>query len=61
MGRDAIARRISAPAVCNNKHPYEDEKRAALDQWASELQRIVAGESNIVALGERHAAKQTAA
>jgi integrase len=44
-----------------NKHPYEDEKRAALNQWASELQRIVAGESNVVALGERHAAKQTAA
>lgn len=42
-----------------NKHPYEDEKRAALDQWASELQRIVAGESNVVALGDRRAAKVT--
>ena len=33
-----------------NKHPSEDEKRAALDQWAAELRRIIAGESNVVVL-----------
>lgn len=44
-----------------NKHPYEDEKRAALDQWAAELRRIIAGESNVVALGDKHAANLTAA
>jgi len=36
-----------------NKHPYEDEKRQALDQWAAELRRIVAGESNVVTMPTR--------
>jgi hypothetical protein len=33
-----------------NKHPYEDEKRAALDQWASELRRIEAKGSPVTRL-----------
>lgn len=38
-----------------NQHPYEDEKRQALDQWAAELRRIIAGKSNVVALPNQRA------
>ena len=33
-----------------NRHDYADEMRVALDRWAAELERIIAGESNVVAL-----------
>jgi len=38
-----------------NRHDYEQEKRDALDKWAAEIQAVIAGKSNVVALPERKA------
>jgi integrase len=42
--------KLQAMLKIYNKLPCEDEKRAALAQWAAELRRIIAGESNVVVL-----------
>ncbi len=40
-----------------NRHDYEREMRDALERWGAELRRIIAGESNIVALPRASAAR----
>lgn len=38
-----------------NRHDYEAEMRDALDRWAAELRKIIAGQSNIVAMPKQRA------
>lgn len=40
-----------------NAHDYANEKRDALDRWATELRSIIAGKSNVVALPPKRRAR----